>query len=210
MDSSAKVWFHAATPSNNEPGECAFPLKYVVRPFRGEPFAYAATGTPPDWALPPGTEPRYTLYRTKDTSEPIVVLVAQGQHFTVLTPNHQVLAELRLPPPEQTWRRVHEIVRPKQPFLRARGATVRSIIKSVLLLPLLIIETLLYLTDGDFVFDPPTRTAWKTTRGVWKRTALTQRIGTPDYRVYGKHLDHRIAYAQSVAGLWREKGDDDR
>ncbi|MEU8914822.1 hypothetical protein [Streptomyces nigrescens] len=176
----------------------------------GEPFAYAATGMPPNWALPPGTEPRYTLYRTKDTSEPIVVLVAQGQQFTVLTPDHHVLAELRLPPPEQYWRRVNEIVRPKQPLLRARGATVRSIIKSVLYFPLLLIESLLYLTDGDIVFDPPTRTAWKTTGRMWNRTALTQKIGSPTYRVYGKHLDHRIAYAQSVAGLWRPDRDDDR
>ncbi|MDT0461130.1 hypothetical protein RM550_36425 [Streptomyces sp. DSM 41527] len=209
MNSSAKVWFHAANPSNSEPGECAFPLKYVVRPFRGEPFAYAATGTPPNWAPPPGTEPRYTLYRTKDTSEPIVVLVAQGELFTVLTPDHQVLAELRLPPPEQRWRPVHEIVRPKQPLLRARGASIASIIKSVLCIPFIIFEFLLYLADGDIVIDPPTRTVWKTTQGMWKRTALKQRIGEPRYRVYGKHLDHRIAYAQSVAGLWRvDRGDD--
>ena len=147
---------HARTPSNSEPGECAFPLEYVVAPIRGEPFAYATVGTPPNWALPPGTEPRYTLYRTKDTSEPIVVLVAQGQQFTVLTPDHHVLAELRLPPPEQWWRPVREIVRPKQPLLRARGASISSIIKSVLYLPFIIIEFLLYLTDGDIVIDPPT------------------------------------------------------
>ncbi|AWN27096.1 MULTISPECIES: hypothetical protein [Streptomyces] len=209
MDSPTKVWFHARNPSKSEPGECAFPLEYVVAPFRGEPFAYATVGTPPNWALPPGTEPRYTLYRTKDTSEPIVVLVAQGQQFTVLTPDHHVLAELRLPPPEQYWRPVREIVRPKQPLLRARGASISSIIKSVLYLPFIIIEFLLYLTDGDIVIDPPTRTVWKTTQGLWKRTALKQKIGEPCYRVYGKHLDHRIAYAQSVAGLWRpDRGDD--
>lgn len=210
MKSSTKVSFHTTYPSKSEPGECTFPLKWVVRPFRGEAFAYVAAGTPPNWALPPGTEPRYTLYRTKDTSEPIVVLVGQGELFTVLTPDHQVLAELRMPPPEQKWRRVHEIVRPKQPLLRARGATVRSIIKSVLYLPFIIIEFLLYLTDGDIVIDPPTRTAWKTTGRMWNRTALTQRIGSPGYRVYGKHLDHRIAYAQSAAGLWRPDRDDDR
>ncbi len=210
MDSSAKVSFHTTYPSKSEPGECAFPLRWVVRPYRGEPFAYVAAGTPTNWELPPGTEPRYTLYRTKDTSEPIVVLVARGDLFTALTPDHQVLAELRLAPPEQKWRRVHEIVRPKQPLLRARGATVRSIIKSVLYTPLILIEFLLCLTDGDIVIDPPTRTAWKTTGGIGNRTALTQRIGSPEYRVYGKHLDHRIAYAQSVAGLWRVDRADDR
>ncbi|WP_414507449.1 hypothetical protein [Streptomyces sp. NEAU-L66] len=100
-------------------------------------------------------------------------------------------------------------MRPKQPLLRARGASISSIIKSVLYLPFSIIEFLLYLTDGDIVIDPPTRTVWKTTQGLWKRTALKQRIGVPRYRVYGKHLDHRIAYAQSVAGLWRpDRGDD--
>ncbi|MGY5123839.1 hypothetical protein [Streptomyces nigrescens] len=45
---------------------------------------------------------------------------------------------------------------------------------------------------------------------MWKRTALKQRIGEPSYRVYGKHLDHRIAFAQSVDGLWRPDRDDDR
>ncbi|MGY5133892.1 hypothetical protein ACWGJW_16060 [Streptomyces nigrescens] len=79
MNSSTKFWFHAACPFKSELAECAFPLEYVVKRPGREPFAYAATGTPPNWALPPGTEPRYTLYRTKDTSEPIVVLVAQGQ-----------------------------------------------------------------------------------------------------------------------------------
>ncbi|BCK66809.1 hypothetical protein Srufu_007620 [Streptomyces libani subsp. rufus] len=209
MNSCAKVSFHTTTPSNSEIGECTFPLKWVVTPFRGEPLAYAAAGTPPNWALPPGTEPRYTLYRTKDTSEPIVILVAEGERFMVLTPDHQILAELRLPPAEQKWRRIHEIVRPKEPLLRARGASIRSIIKSVLYLPFIVIEFLLSLTDGDIVIDPPTRTAWKTTGGMWNHTALTQRMGAPDYRVYGKHLDHRIAYAQSVAGLWRADRDDD-
>ncbi|MGW2391986.1 hypothetical protein NCG97_26035 [Streptomyces lydicamycinicus] len=210
MSSSAKVWFHAVSPLKSEPGECDFPLKWVVKPFRGEPFAYAAAGAPPNWALPPGTELCYTLYRTKDTSEPIVVLVAQGRQFTVLTPDQHVLAELRLPPPEQRWRPVHEIVRPKQPLLRARGASISSIIKSVLCIPLIFIEFVSYLlTEGDIVIDPPTRTVWKTTQGMWKRTALKQKMGEPCYRVYGKHLDHRIAYAQSVAGLWRADRDDD-
>ncbi|MEW9516980.1 hypothetical protein [Streptomyces tubercidicus] len=136
--------------------------------------------------------------------------MAQGQSFTVLTPDHQVLAELRLPPPEQRWRPVREIVRPKQPLLRARGATVRSIIKSVLYSPFILIEFLLYLTDGDIVIDPPTRTAWKTTGRRWNRTVLTQKIGAPEYRVHGTHLDHRIAYAQSVAALWRADRDDER
>ncbi|WP_411135410.1 hypothetical protein [Streptomyces sp. C10] len=209
MSSSTKFWFHAACPFKSELAECAFPLEYVVRRPGREPFAYAATGTPPNWALPPGTEPRYTLYRTKDTSEPIVVLVAQGEVFRVLTPDHQVLAELRLPPPEQYWRRVNEIVRPKQPLLRARGASISSIIKSVLCIPLILIEFICNLPYGEIVIDPPTRTVWKTTQGLWKRTALKQRIGVPRYRVYGKHLDHRIAYAQSVAGLWRpDRGDD--
>ncbi|MFE1173615.1 hypothetical protein [Streptomyces sp. NPDC058773] len=209
MDSPTKVWFHARNPSNSEPGECAFPLEYVVAPFRGEPFAYATEGTPPNWALPPGTEPRYTLYRTKDTSEPILVLVGQGLHFTVLTPDHHVLAELRLPPPEQWWRPVREIVRPKQSLLRARGASISSIVKSVLCIPLILIEFICNLPNGEIVIDPPTRTVWKTTQGFWKRTALKQKIGSPEYRVYGKHLDHRIAYAQSVAGLWRVDRDDD-
>ncbi|MFF9782496.1 hypothetical protein YWIDRAFT_01970 [Streptomyces sp. SceaMP-e96] len=210
MSSSTTFWFHAACPFKGELAECAFPLEYVIgRPGR-EPFAYAATGTPPNWALPPGTEPRYTLYRTKDTSEPIVVLVAQGEVFRVLTPDHQLLAELRLPPAEQRWRPVREIARPKQPLLRARGASISSIIKSVLCIPLIFIEFICYLfTEGDVVIDPPTRTVWKTTQGLWKRTALKQKIGEPWYRVYGKHLDHRIAYAQSVAGLWRpDRGDD--
>ncbi|MEU8783910.1 hypothetical protein [Streptomyces sp. NPDC048637] len=136
--------------------------------------------------------------------------MAQGQLFTVLTPDHQVLAELRLPPPEQRWRPVHEIVRPKQPLLRARGASISSIIKSVLCIPLILFEFICYLlTEGDIVIDPPTRAVWKTTQGVWKRKALKQHIGNPRYRVYGKHLDHRIAYAQSVAGLWRADRDDE-
>ncbi|MFI5521220.1 hypothetical protein [Streptomyces platensis] len=209
MNSSATVSFHTVVPSDRELGECAFRLKWVVTPFRGEPFAYAAAGTPLNWALPPGTEPRYTLYRTKDTSEPIVVLVGQGELFTVLTPDHQVLAELRVPPAERKGRRVLEIVRPKQPLLRARGVSISSIINSILCIPFIILEFLFYLSNGDIVIDPPTRTVWKTTQGWWKRKALKQHTGEPRYRVYGKHLDHRIAYAQSVAGLWRvDRGDD--
>ncbi|WP_435604752.1 hypothetical protein [Streptomyces sp. bgisy130] len=118
-------------------------------------------------------------------------------------PDHEHLAELRLPPCKKRWRPSCEIHLPDGTVLRGRQGTVPSLLLCLGVLPFVLV----YLVALAFSDSPagattaPLRTAWKRPGELFGRAALTE-SARGRFRVQGGRLDHRVAYAQAVAKYW--------
>ncbi|MFD7506268.1 hypothetical protein [Streptomyces sp. NPDC059850] len=178
--------------------------RYELRP-RGSAPLHVRRGVPDGFPLPEGCEPRFTLAADPAGAAPLAVVVRNGERrLAVLTPDHEPLAELRLPPRKKQWRPLNEIHLPDGTVLHGREGTVPSLLLCLVLLPLVLVYfVVLALSDmpADSL-DAPLRTAWKR-RGVrFGRAAMTE-SARGRFRVRGGGIDHRVAYAQAVAKYWR-------
>ncbi|MFI5522246.1 hypothetical protein [Streptomyces platensis] len=155
-------------------------------------------------ALPEGCTPRFTLAADAAGGSPLVVVVRKGGgRLAVLTPDHEHLAELRLPPRKKRWRPAYEIHLPEGTVLRGREGTVPSLLLCLVMLPFVLLY-LVGLALSDSPADDvtaPLRTAWKRPGELFGRAALTE-SARGRFRVRGDGLDHRVAYAQAVAKYW--------
>ncbi|MFF4604344.1 hypothetical protein ACFY12_16660 [Streptomyces sp. NPDC001339] len=178
--------------------------RYELRP-RGAAPVHVHRGAPNGHPLPDGCKPRFTLAADPAGAEPLAVVV-RGEHggrLAVLTPDHEHLAELLLPPRKKRWRPVCEILLPDGTVLRGREGTVPSLLLWLVLLPFVLLY-LVGLALSDVPFDgigSPLRTAWKRPGRLVGRAALTESV-RGRFRVRGDRLDHRVAYAQAVAKYW--------
>ncbi|GGX48613.1 hypothetical protein [Streptomyces noursei] len=177
--------------------------RYELRP-RGSAAVHVLRGAPDGRPLPQGYKPRFTLAADRAGASPLAVIVrTDGGRLAVLTPDHEQLAELRLPPRKKRWRPAYEILLPDGTVLRGREGTVPSLLLCLVLLPL----TLLYLVALALSDSPagaataPLRTAWKRPGMPLGRAALAE-SARGRFRVGGDGLDHRVAYAQAVAKYW--------
>ncbi|WP_330317381.1 hypothetical protein OG301_18510 [Streptomyces platensis] len=172
---------------------------------RGSAPVHVRRGAPEGRPLPEGCKPRFTLAADPDGVSPLVVVVRKnGGCLAVLTPDHEHLAELRLPPRKKRWRPAHEIHLPDGTVLRGREGTVPSLLLWLVTLPF----ALLYLVALALSDSPPSgastapfRTSWKRPGKLCGRAALTE-SARGRFRVRGDGLDHRVAYAQAVAKYW--------
>ncbi|MGW2393996.1 hypothetical protein ACWCYK_31560 [Streptomyces lydicamycinicus] len=177
--------------------------RYELRP-RGDAPVHVHRGAPDGRPLPNGCKPRFTLAADPVGASPLAVVVRQdGGRLAVLTPDHQHLAELRLPPSKKRWRPSYEIHLPDGTVLRGREGTVPSLLLCLVVLPfvLLYLVALAFSDSPAGVFTAPLRTAWKRPGALFGRAALTESAGGR-FRVQGDRLDHRVAYAQAVAKYW--------
>ncbi|MGW5942845.1 hypothetical protein ACWIG3_02825 [Streptomyces celluloflavus] len=177
--------------------------RYELRP-RDAAAVHVHHGAPNGHPLPDGCKPRFTLAADPAGAEPLAVIVRQdGGHLAVLTPDHEHLAELRLPPRKKRRRPTYEIHLPDGTVLRGRGGTVPSLLLWLVLLPFVLLH-LVGMALSDVPFDgigSPLRTAWKRPGKPFSRAALTE-SARGRFRVPGDGLDHRVAYAQAVAKYW--------
>ncbi|WP_336047340.1 hypothetical protein [Streptomyces sp. CA2R101] len=177
--------------------------RYELRP-RGAAPVHVRRGAPEGRPLPEGCKPRFTLAADPAGTSPLAVVVRQdGGRLAVLTPDHEHLAELRLPPREKRWRPAYVIHLPDGTALHGREGTVPSLLLCLVLLPFVLLY-LIALTLSDSPGDLPTaplRTAWKRPGELFGRAALTESMRSR-FRVHGERLDHRVAYAQAVAKYW--------
>ncbi|MFH8344739.1 hypothetical protein [Streptomyces sp. NPDC018045] len=179
------------------------PKNYELRP-RGADPVHVRRGAPDGYSLPKGCKPRFTLAADPAGAAPLAVVVrTDGGRLAVLTPDHQHLAELRLPPRKKRWRPAYEIHLPDGTTLRGREGTVPSLLLCLVLLPFVLIYQV-GLAVSDHPIDEigsPLRTAWKRPGGLFGRAALTE-SARGRFRARGDSLDHRVAYAQAVAKYW--------
>ncbi|BCK70164.1 hypothetical protein Srufu_041170 [Streptomyces libani subsp. rufus] len=177
--------------------------RYELRP-RGSAPVHVRRGAPNDRPLPKGCKPRFFLATDPADGSPLAVVVRRDDgHLAVLTPDHEHLAELRLPPREMRWRPAYEIHLPDGTVLRGREGTVPSLLLCLVMLPLVLLYFVgLALSDSpaDDV-SAPLRTAWKRPGQLVGRAALTE-SARGRFRVMDDRLDHRVAYAQAAAKYW--------
>ncbi|GFE21148.1 hypothetical protein ACFVJW_27200 [Streptomyces libani] len=174
-----------------------------LRP-RGAAPVHVRRGAPNGRPLPEGWKPRFTLADDPAGASPLAVVVQQGGgHLAVLTPNHEHLAELHLPPREKRWRPSYEIHLPDGTVLRGREGTMPSQLLCLVQLPfvLLYLVALAFSDSPAGTFTAPLRTAWKRPGALFGRATLTE-SARGRFRVRGDRLDHRVAYAQAVAKYW--------
>lgn len=176
---------------------------YELRP-RGAAAVYVLRGVPDSHLVPQGHKPRFTLAADPAGTSPLAVIARKnGGGLVVLTPDHEQLAELRLPPRKKRWRRTYEIHLPHGIALRGREGTVPSLLLCLALLPL----TLLYMVALTLSDSPagtttaPLRTAWKQSGKPFSRAALSE-SARGRFRIGREGLDQRVAYAQAVAKYW--------
>ena len=72
----------------------------------------------------------------------------------MLTPDHEHLAELRLPPKKKPWRPAYEIHLPDGTVLRGREGTVPSLLLCLVMLPFVLLY-LVALALSDSPAEPP-------------------------------------------------------
>ncbi|RNG33484.1 hypothetical protein [Streptomyces botrytidirepellens] len=178
--------------------------RYILRP-RGSDPLHVRRGAPDGRPLPEGYKPRFTIAADAGGGPPLAVVVRKGdRRLAVLTPEHELLAELRLPPRKKRWRRLYEIHLPDGTVLHGREGTVPSLLLCLLLLPLALLYLVgLAVSDMDAPdFSAPLRTAWKRQGASFGRVAMTESV-RGRFRVRDDGLDHRVAYAQAVAKYWK-------
>ncbi|MFE1174368.1 hypothetical protein [Streptomyces sp. NPDC058773] len=177
--------------------------RYELRP-RGSAPVHVRRGAPDGRPLPEGCKPRFFLAAARVGGSPLAVVVRKdGGRLAVLTPDHEHLAELRLPPKKKRWRPVYEIHLPDGTVLRGREGTVPSLLLCLVMLPFVLLYLVaLALSDspGDAI-AAPLRTAWKPPGELFGRAALTE-SARGRFRVPDDRLDHRVAYAQAAAKYW--------
>ncbi|MEV6563509.1 hypothetical protein [Streptomyces kronopolitis] len=177
--------------------------RYELRP-RGSAPVHVRRGAPDGRPLPEGCKPRFVLAADPAGGSPLAVVVRKdGGHLAVLTPDHEHLAELRLPPKKKRWRPVYEIHLPDRTVLRGREGTVPSLLLCLVMLPFVLLY-LVALALSDSPADTttaPLRTTWKRPGELFGRAALTE-SARGRFRVPGDRLDHRVAYAQAAAKYW--------
>jgi len=178
--------------------------RYTLRP-RGSAPLHVRRGAPDGRPLPEGCKPRFTVAADAAGASPLAVVVRTGdRRLAVLTPGHEPLAELRLPPRKKRWRPRYEIHLPDGTVLHGREGTVPSLLLCLVLLPLVLLY-LAGLAVSDMTADSlgvPLRTAWKRRGVFFGRAAMTESV-RGRFRVRGDGLDHRVAYAQAVAKYWQ-------
>ncbi|GAA3189391.1 MULTISPECIES: hypothetical protein [Streptomyces] len=177
--------------------------RHELRP-RGAAAVHVRRGAPGGRPLPEGGKPRFSLSADAAGEEPLAVVVRQADgRLAVLTPDHEPLAELRLPPRKKRWRPAYEIHLPDGTVLLGREGTVPSLLLCLALLPLVLLYQVgLALSDlpSDDI-GSPLRTAWKQPGKLLGRAPLTE-SARGRFRVRDDRLDHRVAYAQAVAKYW--------
>ncbi|MGW1789421.1 hypothetical protein ACWCO0_10435 [Streptomyces tubercidicus] len=176
---------------------------YELRP-RGSAPVHVRRGAPNGRPLPDGYKPRFTLATDSAGTSPLAVVVRRdGGHLAVLTPDHEHLAELRLPPRKKRWRPACEIHLPDGTVLCGRAGTVPSLLLCLVLLPfvLLYLAALVVSDSPAATITAPLRTAWKRPGELFGRAALTESV-RGRFRVRGDRVDRRVAYAQAVAKYW--------
>ncbi|MEU0841520.1 hypothetical protein ABZ370_18910 [Streptomyces sp. NPDC005962] len=178
--------------------------RYTLRP-RGSAPLHVRRGAPDGRPLPEGCKPRFTVAADAAGVSPLAVVVRKGdRRLAVLTPDHEPLAELRLPTRKKRWRPRYEIHLPDGTVLHGREGTVPSLLLCLVLLPLVLLY-LAGLAVSDMPADSlgaPLRTAWKRRGVFFGRAAMTESV-RGRFRVRGDGLDHRVAYAQVVAKYWQ-------
>ncbi|MFI0818110.1 hypothetical protein ACH4TX_16770 [Streptomyces sp. NPDC021098] len=180
------------------------PKRYTLRP-RGSDPLHVRRGAPDGRPLPEGHKPRFTIAADAAGAAPLAVVVRKGdRRLAVLTPEHELLAELCLPPRKKRWRPRYEIHLPDGTVLHGREGTVPSLLLCLVLLPLALLYAAgLAVSDMDAPdFSAPLRTAWKRQGAVFGRVAMTESV-RGRFRVRGDVLDHRVACAQAVAKYWK-------
>lgn len=178
--------------------------RYTLRPRGSEPL-HVRRGAPDGFSLPEGCKPRFTIAADAAGASPLAVVVWKGDRcLAVLTPGHEPLAELRLPPRKKRWRPRYEIHLPDGTVLHGREGTVPSLLLCLVLLPLVLVYLAgLALSDMPAAsIGAPLRTAWKRQGGLFGRTVMTESV-RGRFRVRGDEVDHRVAYAQAVAKYWK-------
>ncbi|MFF7650668.1 hypothetical protein ACFZCY_12560 [Streptomyces sp. NPDC007983] len=178
--------------------------RYLLRP-RGSDPLHVRRGAPDGRPLPEGCKPRFVIAADAGGASPLAVVVRKGdRRLAVLTPDHELVAELGLPPRKKRWRRLYEIHLPDGTVLHGREGTVPSLLLCLLLLPLALLYLVgLAMSDMPAAdFSAPLRTAWKRQGAVFGRVAMTESV-RGRFRVRGDGLDHRVAYAQAVAKYWK-------
>ncbi|MFC9881616.1 hypothetical protein ACFVJW_18775 [Streptomyces libani] len=177
--------------------------RYELRP-RGSAAVHVRRGAPDGRPLPEGCKPRFFLAADPAGGSPLAVVVRKdGGRLAVLTPDHEHLAELRLPPKKKRWRPVYEIHLPDGTVLRGREGTVPSLLLCLVMLPFVLLY-LVALTLSDSPADAttaPLRTVWKRPGELFGRAALIE-SARGRFRVPDDRLDHRVAYAQAAAKYW--------
>ncbi|MYT29290.1 MULTISPECIES: hypothetical protein [unclassified Streptomyces] len=177
--------------------------RYELRP-RGSAPVHVLRGVPDGHALRHGHKPRFTLAAGPACAAPLAVVVRKdGGRLAVLTPDHEELAELRLPPRKKRWRPAYEIHLPDGTVLHGREGTTPSLLLCLVLLPLVLLYmAALALSDSPAgATTAPLRTVWKRPGKPFGRAALTE-SARGRFRVHSAELDHRVAYAQAVAKYW--------
>ncbi|MGW9044857.1 hypothetical protein ACWGQL_20190 [Streptomyces lydicus] len=177
--------------------------RYELRP-RGSAPVHVRRGAPDGRPLPEGCKPRFVLAADPAGGSPLAVVVRKdGGRLAVLTPDHEHLAELRLPPKKKRWRPVYEIHLPDGTVLRGREGTVPSLLLCLVMLPFVLLYLVaLALSDSPAdAITAPLRTAWKRPGELFGRAALTE-SARGRFRVPDDRLDHRVAYAQAAAKYW--------
>ncbi|MFE7314282.1 hypothetical protein ACFU7T_14555 [Streptomyces sp. NPDC057555] len=177
--------------------------RYELRP-RGAATVHVLRGVPDGHLLPQGYKPRFTLAANPAGTSPLAVIARKNDgRLAVLTPDHEHLAELHLPPRKKRWRPPYEIHLPDGIVLRGQQGTAPSLLLCLVLLPF----TLLYMAALALSDAPagtttaPLRTAWKQPGKPFSRATLTE-SARGRFRAGGEGLDHRVAYAQAVAKYW--------
>lgn len=178
--------------------------RYTLCP-RGSAPLHVRRGAPDGRALPEGYKPRFVVADDAAGASPLAVVVRKGDRcLAVLSPDHEPLAELRLPPRKKRWRPVYEIHLPDGTVLHGRKGTVPSLLLCLVLLPLVLVYLVVMAlsdTPPDSL-DAPLRTAWKRPGAFFGRAAMTESV-RGRFRVREGGLDHRVAYAQAVAKYWK-------
>jgi hypothetical protein len=178
--------------------------RYTLCP-RGCAPLHVRRGAPDGRPLPEGCKPRFVIAADPAGASPLAVVVRKGdRRLAVLTPDHETLAELCLPPRKKRWRRRYEIHLPDGTVLHGREGTVPSLLLCVVLLPLALLYLVgLALSDMPAAsIGAPLRTAWKRQGAFFGRAAMTESV-RGRFRVRDDGLDHRVAYAQAVAKYWK-------
>ncbi|MEU1803863.1 hypothetical protein [Streptomyces sp. NPDC019937] len=178
--------------------------RYLLRP-RGSDPLHVRRGAPDGRPPPEGCKPRFVIAADAAGASPLAVVVRKGdRRLAVLTSDHELLAELLLPPRKTRWRRPYEIHLPDGTVLRGREGTVPSLLLCAVLLPLVLLYLVgLALSDMPAAsIGAPLRTAWKRQGASIARAVMTESV-RGRFRVRDDGLDHRVAYAQAVAKYWK-------